>query len=766
MVKPLVRRLAHRAVLTCLVVLTVTAISVPGRAQQAQLQQAEGGQAAAADGTQATTVTVGELEALVSTLENADERAVFLDNLKALIQAQNGLQGDGTAANQKTSSLDVMGRINAGIGGLDSSLGSLLDDFRDGGGMAEWFDQHVADPQRADDWLDGLWQLAVIAAAGVAAAWALGRVLRGQVARMEVDAPAPWVNRLGMTVLRCVMLLVPVAGMAGGAYAAMAVLPLGGVVAAIATPLVLAAVAAQSLLVVARCFYAPMLDQMRLLPLTGHQAAYLYVWTARFIVVAVYGAGLTEVAQGLGVPDSAHGLATRMVGLALVLMVFVFVLQVRRSVGIWIREHPEQGGAQMLRNRIADIWHILAMLMVVAIYVVWALEVEGGFSFLVRGSVISVVTLFVALVASTGMRSGLDRLFSIRLDLRTRFPGLDRRANRYVSVLHWLLNVVLWFFAVMVILEAWEIDAMSILATPEGAAAIGHIVTILITVLVAVVVWEMGDGIVTRHVAPTDGGTTSARLKTLLPLMRNVILATICTIAAITILSELGVDIGPLLAGAGVIGLAVGFGAQALVRDVITGAFILFEDQVQIGDYVEAGGKSGTVESLSVRTLRMRDLDGYVHIVPFGEVAAVTNMTRDFGYALIDVGVAYQENTDHVLDVIREVDKEARQDEALAERLVGDLEVMGVHALDASAVTLRVRIKTLAGYQWGVRREYFRRIKLKFDQVGIEIPFPHMTVYFGEIRGGNTPPAHLRIDAGDIEVGETRADVFQEAPSG
>jgi small conductance mechanosensitive channel len=138
--------------------------------------------------------------------------------------------------------------------------------------------------------------------------------------------------------------------------------------------------------------------------------------------------------------------------------------------------------------------------------------------------------------------------------------------------------------------------------------------------------------------------------------------------------------------------------------------------------------------------------------VPFGEVATVTNMTRDFGYAVIDVGVAYQENTDHVLEVIREVDKEAREDETLAEQLVGDLEVFGVHALDASQVTLRVRVKTLAGYQWGVRREYFRRIKLRFDRDGIEIPFPHMTVYFGEVRGGQTPPAHLRIDTGELDV--------------
>ena len=616
--------------------------------------------------------------------------------------------------------------------------------------MTEWFDQQVSDPDRADDWLDALWQLAVAAVAGTAGWWALRLVLRPQLRRLELFEPSSWVDRLGTTLLRCLILLVPVAGLAGGAYGALAILPLGGVVTAAATPLVLAVVVANSLLIVARCLYAPVLTRMRLFPLADSQAAYLYVWTARVCVVAVYGVSLTQVLLALGLPDSAYGLLIRLLGLILALMIFVLVLQVRQSVGTWIREHPKSGGAQMLRNRIADIWHVLAMLIVVAIFIVWAIEVKDGFGFLVRGSVFSVVILFVALIASTGLRSGLDRLFSIRKDLNMRFPGLERRANRYVSVLHWLLNVAVWFIAVVMIMESWKIDALSFLATPEGAAVICHIMTVAIIVLVAVVVWEMGDGLVTRHVAPAHDGTSGARLRTLLPLLRNVMLVAICTIAAITILSDLGVDIGPLLAGAGVIGLAVGFGAQSLVRDVITGAFILFEDQVQIGDFVEAGGKMGTVESLSIRTLKMRDLDGYVHIVPFGEVAAVTNMTRDYGYAVIDVGVAYQENTDHVMEVIKEVDKEARQDETLAEHMVGELEVFGVQSLDASSVTLRVRIKTLAGYQWGVRREYFRRIKIKFDQGRHRNSIPAHDGLFWRDPGRGTPPAHLRIDSGDI----------------
>ncbi len=154
-----------------------------------------------------------------------------------------------------------------------------------------------------------------------------------------------------------------------------------------------------------------------------------------------------------------------------------------------------------------------------------------------------------------------------------------------------------------------------------------------------------------------------------------------------------------VLVWAGVIGLAIGFGAQTLVKDVITGAFIMFKDQFSVGDWIEAGGKLGGVESISIRTVKLRDFDGYVYTIPFGEITALTNLMRGFGYAMIDVCVVYQENIDRVIEVIREVDQEARQNEAFAERLAGDLEVMGVHELGDFSVTIRVRVKRLAGYQ-------------------------------------------------------------------
>jgi small conductance mechanosensitive channel len=311
----------------------------------------------------------------------------------------------------------------------------------------------------------------------------------------------------------------------------------------------------------------------------------------------------------------------------------------------------------------------------------------------------------------------------------------------------WIVGVAIWTVAAMIVLEAWSIAVFGVLTTPEGLQFLSRVAAIVVILLIAVVIWELGDGMISRTIARGAEHAISARMRTLLPLLRNVLLVTVVVIAVITIMSEAGLDIAPLLAGAGIVGLAIGFGAQALVKDIITGAFMLFEDQFSIGDWIDAGGKSGGVESITIRTVRLRDTDGYVHTIPFGEISVLTNMMRDFGYAVLDVGVAYKENTDEVIEAIREVDREARQDEAFTERLAGDLEVFGVNALDNSGVTIRCRVRTLAGYQWGVRREYLRRIKMKFDEVGIEIGFPHMTVWFGEMTGGKGPPvAHVRID--------------------
>ena len=230
----------------------------------------------------------------------------------------------------------------------------------------------------------------------------------------------------------------------------------------------------------------------------------------------------------------------------------------------------------------------------------------------------------------------------------------------------------------------------------------------------------------------SDPVERAKRARTICALLRQGLNVAVLGAALLMILRELGMDIAPILAGAGVVGLAVGFGAQSLVRDVISGFFMILEDQVRVGDVAVIDGTGGLVESIQLRTTVLRDLSGVVHVFPNGSIQRLSNMTKDFSYAVLDVGVAYKEDTDHVVDVLRTVGADLAADDAFAPLVLEPLEVLGVDAFGDSQVTIKVRMKTRPIQQWAVGRELRRRIKKAFDATGIEIPFPHVSVYVGE----------------------------------
>jgi small conductance mechanosensitive channel len=233
------------------------------------------------------------------------------------------------------------------------------------------------------------------------------------------------------------------------------------------------------------------------------------------------------------------------------------------------------------------------------------------------------------------------------------------------------------------------------------------------------------------------------RADTLSSLVRYVLSISIVVVVAMMILDELGVEIGPILAAAGIAGLAIGFGAQNLVQDAISGFFILMEDQIRVGDVVQVAGKGGLVESVNLRTVVLRDLAGNVHYIRNGQINTVTNMTKEFSYYLMDIGVAYREDVDEVIKVIREVDEELRQDANYKNDILNPVEILGLDKFADSAIIIKARIKTKPIKQWGVGREFNRRLKKKFDEKNIEIPFPHLTLYMGEDKSGNAPPLYV-----------------------
>ena len=248
------------------------------------------------------------------------------------------------------------------------------------------------------------------------------------------------------------------------------------------------------------------------------------------------------------------------------------------------------------------------------------------------------------------------------------------------------------------------------------------------------------------------------RAETIGRVLRYITSVVISLIASVLILSELGVAIAPILGAAGVVGLAIGFGAQSLVKDYFTGFFLLLENQLTTGDVVEVGGKSGLVEDVTLRFVRLRDYDGNVHYVPNSQITTVTNMSRGFAQAVIDVGIAYRENVDEAFAVMRSVGGALRSDPVFGAKILDELEIAGVERWDDSAVQLRCRFRVVPLEQWNVRREFLRRLKHAFDEHRIEIPFPHVTVYAGSDKAGSATPFQLLMQRrqAPVDIGEEK----------
>ena len=272
----------------------------------------------------------------------------------------------------------------------------------------------------------------------------------------------------------------------------------------------------------------------------------------------------------------------------------------------------------------------------------------------------------------------------------------------------------------------------------------------------ALTVDHFEEGVRQRTGEDSDQVEFAERLHTIGGLVKNAVNVIVIGAAVLMILQELGMDITPLLAGAGVASLAVGFGAQNLVRDVISGFFLILEDQVHVGDVVNIDGTGGLVEQVHLRTIVLRDLSGTVHVIPNGAISTLSNLTKDFSYAVLDVGVAYKEDTDRVSDVLRDIGTGIHDDPAFAKHILAPLEILGVNEFGDSAVLIKIRIKTRPLKQWMVGRELRRRIKKVFDAQGIEIPFPHVSLYFGE---ASKPFLTQGIDATALTRDEPAPDV-------
>ena len=755
-----------RLLASILVLLSIGAVAAPSYAQSpamlkaAQAQgesqkQASAGKEAGEQpaALEAAGIKGAEVDDLITTLEDPAAREKLVQQLKALkaVGAVDAAEPGKSVSRFGGRIVETLSeKIDALSGELVGGAELLLDTPR----IAVWLERQVSVPENRNRWLEVLWRVIAILFAGFIAEWIVRRLLARTRSKIEgQERDSVWL-RLPFLIARTFIDIVPIVAFAAAAYVIMSLLEPSELTRLVAISLVNANVIARAVLAAARMFFVPRATNLRIVNIGDETANYIVLWIRRFTNVGIYGYFFAEAGLLLGMPKGGYLALIKIIGLLLALLMVILILQNRSAVARFIRG-PEEGGIaglKVLRRRVSDIWHVLATIYVAAVYLVWTLEVSGGFEFVFRATILSIIILFVAKLAIIGSRHALNKGFGLPPEVMQKYPGLAARSNRYFAILHIVITMAILFVAVFATLEAWGVDSFGWIGTDTGRRIIGSIVSSAFVIAIAVIFWEMVSSAIERYLARSADGEVklSARAKTLLPLLRKVLLIVVSTIVVLIILSEIGVNIGPLLAGAGVLGLAIGFGAQTLVKDVITGVFILAEDQFAVGDVVRVNDKAGSVEEITIRTIRIRDLGGNVHMIPFSSVGMVENMTKDFSRYVFDVGIAYRESVDDVIDVLRELGAEMEADDYYGKLINKPIEIMGLDKFADSAVIVRARLTTKPIKQWEVGREFNRRMKRRFDELGIEIPFPHQTIYFGEEKGGGAPPAY-------IETGQKRA---------
>ncbi|AXF17057.1 mechanosensitive ion channel family protein [Paraburkholderia caledonica] len=550
-------------------------------------------------------------------------------------------------------------------------------------------------------------------------------------AKGKQNATHHWtlLQRLPRALLITVLRLLPLAVFVGAASALMSIFTDDG------TPqdraldsLVDIYVLCRVIVIISGFFLHPTAPRLRLLRMSDAWAAFVHRWVIRIVSVVGVGSAIAEIAHSLGLSEAAHLALMKVVALAGHAMISILILQCAKPVGELIRQRMvARKSLEMVGNALADAWAWLSVFVVMALWFIWALDVQNGYHALLHLGGMSLAVLVGARVLAIVVFGGLARLFNGHEDAAGK-SLVHQHAFRYYPLLRRVVSWIIGIVTALALLQVWGVDVGELFR--DGS--VGHrlasaIVTIGVAAVIALIVWESVNVSVEQRL---DRWTTSgdlvraARLRTLLPMLRTGLFCVIALVVVLTGLSELGVNIGPLLAGASIFGVALGFGSQKLVQDFITGIFLLMENAMQVGDWVTLAGVSGTVEYLSIRTVRLRGSDGSLFTVPFSSVSTVNNTNRGIGNAAVRVNIVFGQDVDLAIDTLKEIGAALREEEKFKDGILSDFSFWGVDAVDGSAVTLAGQMQCRDSARWGVQREFNRRILDQFRERGIEIANP------------------------------------------
>ncbi|HLR82816.1 MAG TPA: mechanosensitive ion channel domain-containing protein [Paenalcaligenes sp.] len=514
---------------------------------------------------------------------------------------------------------------------------------------------------------------------------------------------------------------------------------------------------------ISRLFFAERFEALRLIPIAEQRARYWHGWFANVVNVGGYGLlVLVPFLQAVLAPAVAN-----VFGSVLMLVVYFYAIGV-----LWRQRQQVSDGFIAMAERSADavggsVWRVSARLWFVVAWVYFTVllfttlvDQQNALSFMAQASLQTLLTL----VIGGALFLVVTSLSSHHLHLSERwneyFPLLEERLNSYMPIAFQVIRLFLFAGIILSLLDAWQVmNFQEWLTHGQGLVVLQTLLRIVLVCAVAATAWIVLASFIEHRLAVSGSHMPSERERTLLMLFKNALVIIISGLTLLIVLSQLGIDIGPLIAGAGVIGLAVGFGAQKLVQDVITGIFIQLENGMNQNDVVEVAGLFGSVEKLTIRSVVIRTLDGGYHLVPFSSIDSVSNHTRDYGYTVGEYVVGHRESVDETMRYLAIAFDDLKHDPAVADSILEDITIQGVTEINQQGVKIRILIKTIPGMQWAVQRGYNRYVKMRFDEAGIEMPYPHSVLHFGRDKKGYASPI-------DVQMVEALAESKQQTPTG
>ncbi|MFT0849609.1 mechanosensitive ion channel domain-containing protein [Achromobacter sp. F4_2707] len=746
--------------------------------------QSVSGEAVAPSGPEASAATDGvSYSALADTLEDPAARDRLVEQLRVLAQAQAETQAaDAAPVEPPASGIAVLSqRVGGALQDLTAQLGSDIDQtvhaFSRIGSSSGVTEGKLA------SWMPALRVLALVIAATLLA-YAVLRAIAGQLfgrlnrwierqpvheaerarqadgglsgdASPSVSPPPPHFphhRRLRLTLSRK-LLGVMLALVVDVGATLLAVLAGYVVTAALADhsrasgtfafQFLTAFVLIEVVKALSRAVFATRYDHLRLLNLQPETATYWNRWISLLIALTGY-CLLVVVPLGQAVLAPSVG---RLIGLVIMLGVYITALRVvwsqKATVRTGLLRRAEATDVSLfgtLLRALARTWHWLAFAYLTVLLVASQAEQAAALAFMMSATAQSVLVIVAGLLLTAALLRLEWRHINLPEHWNRNFPFLERRVNSYKTPALRGIRLILVIVVSLLVLDAWRVfDMAGWLGSEQGSATVALVVRVSIVLATAALVWTVLASMIEHRVGASDVRRASEREKTLLMLFRNAAAIVIVTMTVLVVLSQIGIDIGPLIAGAGVVGLAIGFGAQKLVQDVITGVFIQLENGLNQNDTVEVAGRFGTVEKITVRSVVIRTLDGGYHLIPFSAIDTVSNHTRDFGYHYAEYNIAHREDVDQAMAQLRLAFDDLMQDSALAKEVLSDIDIPGVTALNERGFSVRVLIKTTPGNQWMIQRAFNRLVKQRFDAAGIEIPYPHTVLHFADAEKGSVP---------------------------